>query len=277
MKNCTKFLVAFAIVCFFSCNNEPITETQEIEAHSLRSKIKKHENNCLSEVTIEILDCGVYQINSSKDLSNIVYRVDGVDTKIEFFSGPSFMLVAENTTDIWVKSGCNHSGDGPGYGEHFAVDDSEFCDGNPPIEQCTTDLECENGRCGEGGYCTGAVGGRVFIDTNGDGLFNNGESGTVAGVFLQILVVAGWVDFSFEVTDTEGNYLFTAINANPPESFNYRVRFIPPPGTTFTYTLQNVGDDDTIDSDVNSLGISDAVIPLPDEIITTLWAGVLPE
>ncbi len=273
MKYCIKFLVAFAIVCFFSCNNEPIEENQEIEAHSLRSKKKK----CLSTVTIEILDCGVYQINSSKDISNIVYRVDGVDTKIEMFSGPSFILHAENVTDIWVKLGCNASGDGPGYGEHFAVDDSEYCDGEPPIEQCTTDLECENGRCGEGGYCTGDVGGRIFIDTNGDGTFNNGESGTVAGVFLQTLVASGWVDLSFEVTDTEGNYLFTFLNANPPEGFNYRIRLIPPPGETFTYTLQNVGDDDTIDSDVNTEGISDAVIPLPDQIITTVWAGVLPE
>lgn len=273
MKNCSKFLVAFAIVCFFSCNNEPIADSQEVEAHSLRSKKKK----CLSTIAIEILDCGVIQINSSKDLSNIVYRVDGVDTKIEMISGPSFILHAENVTDIWVKSGCNKSGDGPGYGEHFTVDDSEFCGENPPIEPCDIDADCENGQCGEGNYCTGAVGGRIFIDSNGDGIFNNGESGTVAGVFIQILVAAGWVDFGFEATDAEGNYLFTSLNANPPESFNYRIRLIPPPGETFTYTLQNVGDDDTIDSDVNSIGISDAVIPLPDQIITTVWAGVLPE
>ena len=228
----------------------------------------------MSVVMVEILDCGIYEITSSKDLSNIVYRVGGVDTKIEPLSGKTYLLEIEDVTDIWVKSGCNTSGDGPGYGEHFAVDDSDFCDIDPPTGACTIDEDCTvTGSCGEGNFCTTSVGGRIFVDANGDGIFNAGDSGALAGVQLQVNVAAGWVDFSFEVSDASGFYRFDLLNA----SFDYRIQVVAPPGETFDYTLQNVGGDDTIDSDVNAEGISDAVHPTPNTVDTTLWAGILLE
>lgn len=271
MKRTFKFFVIALLICAFSCetNQEGINTTEDLleGAQTLKG------GNCMSVVMVEILDCGIYEITSSKDLSNIVYRVGGVDTKIEPLDGKTFQLEISDVTDIWVKSGCNTSGDGPGYGEHFAVDDSEFCDIDPPTGYCSVDADCTSNFCGEGNLCAATVGGRIFLDANGDGIFNPGDSGIVAGVHLQVNVAAGWVDFSFEATDASGFYSFGLLNP----SFDYRIRVVAPPGETFTYTIQNVGGDDTIDSDVNAEGISDAVHPGPDGFDTTLWAGVLLE
>lgn len=69
-------------------------------------------------------DCSSVLVNSSKDISNLVYRINGVDTKIEFKDGTKFYVLPGTATDVWVKSGNNKSGDGSGYGEHFAASNS---------------------------------------------------------------------------------------------------------------------------------------------------------
>lgn len=65
-------------------------------------------------------------VTSSKDLSNVVLGYeDGEHQKFDGLSGHS--LTFEGTGEhsgkeivtVWVKSGCNNSGDGPGYGERF--------------------------------------------------------------------------------------------------------------------------------------------------------------
>ena len=213
MKRTFKFFVIALLICAFSCetNQEGIPTSDNLldGAQTLKG------GKCMSVVMVEILDCGIYEITSSKDLSNIVYRVGGVDTKIEPLSGKTYLLEIEDVTDIWVKSGCNTSGDGPGYGEHFAVDDSDFCDIDPPTGACTIDEDCTvTGSCGEGNFCTTSVGGRIFVDANGDGIFNAGDSGALAGVQLQVNVAAGWVDFSFEVSDASGFYRFDLLNSS---------------------------------------------------------------
>lgn len=68
-------------------------------------------------------DCTTVTVDSSKDISNIVYRLNGIDTKIEFEDGTNTYQLPGGVTDVWVKSGNNHSGDGPGYGEHFSQPD----------------------------------------------------------------------------------------------------------------------------------------------------------
>ena len=71
------------------------------------------------EVTLDITCEGITVI-SDKDISNIVMRIDGVDTKIEFGDGVNqYEFSATGVSDVWVKAGNNKSGDGPGYGEHF--------------------------------------------------------------------------------------------------------------------------------------------------------------
>lgn len=66
-------------------------------------------------------------VTSSKDLSNVVLKFsNGVEFKFDnlslgqsaTFTGVGAYVGLEIET-VWVKSGCNKSGDGPGYGERF--------------------------------------------------------------------------------------------------------------------------------------------------------------
>ena len=67
--------------------------------------------------------CDAVRVTSSKDISNIVLaHTDGTHQKFDGLSGRSGTFEAtggRTITTVWVKSGANHSGDGPGYGERF--------------------------------------------------------------------------------------------------------------------------------------------------------------
>ncbi|WP_411958381.1 SdrD B-like domain-containing protein [Paracoccus homiensis] len=88
----------------------------------------------------------------------------------------------------------------------------------------------------------GALEGRVFLDANRDGI-DNGEAG-VAGVTVQLLNAAGAV-VATTTTDANGAYLFDNLEAG-----DYSVVF-PTEVDGRTLTSQNVGGDDTIDSDAD--------------------------
>jgi hypothetical protein len=73
-------------------------------------------------VDVEIdCDAGLILITSSKDLSNIVYSMGGEHFKLDDLYGYTFALDLEGIETVWVKSGNNQSGDGPGYGERFDI------------------------------------------------------------------------------------------------------------------------------------------------------------
>ncbi|MCQ0969377.1 Ig-like domain-containing protein (plasmid) [Paracoccus sp. TK19116] len=88
----------------------------------------------------------------------------------------------------------------------------------------------------------GALEGRVFIDANKDGI-DNGETG-VQGVTVQLLTAAGVV-VGTTLTKADGSYAFTGLDAG-----SYKVVF-PTTVNGRVLTNQNVGNDDTIDSDAN--------------------------
>ena len=71
------------------------------------------------------------------------------------------------------------------------------------------------------------------------------------------------------VTDADGNYQFDGVPVG-----DYRVKFENPDGTEFTF--QNVGDDDTIDSDVDGNGVSDVITVVADQTTTDVDAGLKP-
>lgn len=72
-------------------------------------------------------DCYSVTVTSTKDISNLVYTVDGVDIKVEFGDGTHTYVLDGAATDVWIKAGNNKSGDGPGYGQHFSKPD--YCGG----------------------------------------------------------------------------------------------------------------------------------------------------
>lgn len=77
-------------------------------------------------------DCDEIVVVTCKDLSNVVLEYeDGTRERYEDLNGNenAFAGSGENEgkviVGVWVKSGANHSGDGPGYGERFdAPEDS---------------------------------------------------------------------------------------------------------------------------------------------------------
>lgn len=90
-------------------------------------------------------DTGGIAITSSKDISNVVVSVDGVHQKHDDLTGHEYVVDLDSLADLdglWVKSGNNKSGDGPGYGEYFAFDHDATCDpdadgdGYPASEDC---------------------------------------------------------------------------------------------------------------------------------------------
>lgn len=84
-------------------------------------------------------------VTSSKDLSNVVLEfADGSRQKFDDLSGYSgtFQGTGEHAgkevTAVWIKSGCNSSGEGPGYGERIDnLGDGSVQHGNNKHKGCT--------------------------------------------------------------------------------------------------------------------------------------------
>ncbi|NDC37032.1 MAG: hypothetical protein EBZ48_03150 [Proteobacteria bacterium] len=91
------------------------------------------QSDCLPTIQVTFSPDGlsVYVV-SNKDLSNVVLKFcDGSpDYKFDGLSGltGTFSYLSKELAGVWVKSGCNQSGDGPGYGEFFG----RSCGGGDP-------------------------------------------------------------------------------------------------------------------------------------------------
>lgn len=91
-------------------------------------------------------------VTSTKDLSNVVLEFeDGEHQKFEGLSGHSGTFAGteehygKQVVTVWVKSGCNSSNDGPGYGERFdRPEDDVTLHGQPAqgcVPHCTVTFE----------------------------------------------------------------------------------------------------------------------------------------
>lgn len=83
------------------------------------------EENCMPRVGVSFSpDHKLATATSTMDLSNVVLKFsDGTTQKFDGLSGNSIELSGTGANEgkcivgVWIKSGCNQSGDGPGYGE----------------------------------------------------------------------------------------------------------------------------------------------------------------
>ena len=109
---------------------------------------------------------------------------------------------------------------------------------------------------------TGELVGRVFLDADANGLQNAGEPG-IPGVPVEL------IDDTFSlrrtvVTDGLGEY-----HLRPKEGLWF-VRFVAP---SYRFTTQDVGDDDTVDSDADPAGGAASVLVTINVLDTTVDAG----
>ncbi len=110
------------------------------------------------------------------------------------------------------------------------------------------------------------IGDRVWLDANRNGLRDNGEAG-VANIRV-ILLNSDGTEVARTTTDANGEYSFTNVVAG-----DYSIRFENLP-TDNTFTTQDVGDNENVDSDVNAQGISNTFTVATGNSIN-ISAGIL--
>ncbi len=98
-------------------------------------------------------------------------------------------------------------------------------------------------------YALGSIGDHVFFDANNNGIQDAGEKG-VQGVTVQLISSTGAV-LKTTSTDSSGNYLFQGLAAG-----DYRVQFVKPADYAYSFTKENAGTDDNLDSDADQTGLT---------------------
>lgn len=109
-----------------------------------------------------------------------------------------------------------------------------------------------------------AIGDRVWEDLNGNGIQDEGELG-IQGLTVELYNCSDDTLVSSTTTDANGYYNFTV------EPGEYYVYFS---SDGYEFTLQDQGADDTVDSDVNSSGITECVTLGSNETNYTVDAGL---
>ena len=114
------------------------------------------------------------------------------------------------------------------------------------------------------------IGGVVWDDTNGDGIQNDGAAG-IPGVNVDLFNSAGVSQGPPEITAANGTYLFSGLLAG-----NYYLSFTLPASQQFS--PQDVGGDDTIDSDPDRITGTTATFSIVPNTTDLSWdAGMYPQ
>lgn len=117
---------------------------------------EEEEENCMPEVDATFgEDHHSVTATSTMDLSNVVLKFSDDETqKFEGLSGTSITLSGTGANEgkcivgVWIKSGCNQSGDGPGYGEWVPNTDydgeCEVTPCDPPVLNLISNVDVNN-------------------------------------------------------------------------------------------------------------------------------------
>ncbi len=116
-----------------------------------------------------------------------------------------------------------------------------------------------------GFYNLASLGDYVFIDNNGDGVQNAGDS-AIGGVTVELLQDGSVIGTT--TTNSDGSYLFDGLTPG-----DYQVKFTAP--QNYNFTTANVGDD-SLDSDADATtGLTSVVTLTSGEFNSTLDAGLV--
>ena len=110
---------------------------------------------------------------------------------------------------------------------------------------------------------TASLGDRFWFDSNRNGIQDVGEGG-IAGAIVQLK--SGATVVKTTVTDSTGHYYFEGVAPG-----TYQVQFNAPSG--YTFTGQDLGGNDQLDSDVNSSGLTGNVTLTAGQVNLTVDAG----
>ncbi|NNF56078.1 MAG: DUF11 domain-containing protein, partial [Acidimicrobiales bacterium] len=109
-----------------------------------------------------------------------------------------------------------------------------------------------------------SIGNLVFLDRNDDGIQDAGEPGA-PDITVELLDGTGTVLATVQ-TASDGTYSFDGLNPG-----SYRVRV---PGAGRVFSPQDVGADDTIDSDVDASGVTDPIVVISGQADATVDVGL---
>ncbi|MGE5621137.1 MAG: SdrD B-like domain-containing protein [archaeon] len=115
---------------------------------------------------------------------------------------------------------------------------------------------------------TASLGDFVWNDVNHNGIQDAGELG-IQGVTVELRLCSDYSLVTTDITDANGNYLFTGLTPN----VQYFIKVIPPAGYPFISPI-NQGGDDTKDSDIGQDGQSGCITLAPGENNLTVDAGL---
>ena len=206
----------------------------------------------LAGVTVTLYDSGDNALGSTTSAADGSYSFEGL-------ASDNYYLTFTNPPTGFTLSAIDQGGD-----------DALDSDADPTNNGKTATFflgisAVDNTR--DAGFKATGVGDIVWLDVNTNGIQDGGEVG-VSGIDVEIKIDGG-ASIGTTTTDVNGYYNFTGLS---PQT--YRLYFTGLPAG-YAFATQNVGGDDTIDSDVNfSTGESDAVVVSTDLFNSSIDAGV---
>lgn len=229
--------------------------TDQASASIIMEEPEEEEENCMPSVGATFIsDHHSVTATSTLDLSNVVLKFsDETTQKFDGLSGNSITLSGTGANEgkciigVWIKSGCNQSGDGPGYGEWVPNTnydgDCEVTPCDPPVLNLISNVDVNNAQ-----YTL-----QVFADN----VTSNAVSITHNGTVVNCSYTGSNQMFTCNVTLVEGTNTFEVI-AEGCETVtqNYTVNYsVPCNPVTFNRTFP-AQQNETVTDDIINLTLT---------------------
>jgi hypothetical protein len=229
--------------------------TDQSSASIIMEEPEEEEENCMPIVGATFSnDHHSVTATSTLDLSNVVLKFsDQTTQKFENLTGNSVALSGTGANNgkciigVWVKSGCNQSGDGPGYGEWVPNADyngeCEVIPCDPPVLNLISSVNVNNAQ-----YTL-----QVFVDN----VTSNEVSITHNGTVVNCSYTGSNQTFTCNVTLAEGTNTFVVIAAGcETVTKNYTVNYsVPCNPVTFNRTFP-AQQNETVTDDIIDLTLT---------------------
>ena len=224
-----------------------------------KNSIQDADEIGLNGIKVELYDEGNNLIASTTTADN-------------FDGKPGYYLFTNlNGGKYYVKfilpDGCSFTQKNAGDSEHDS--DVDITNGKTPIIDLSSGKQDRSWDAGVVLDKPSSIGDKVWQDTNGDGIQDNGENG-LSGITVKLFKSNGTL-VETKTTDENGNYKFTGLYRG-----DYYLEFETPDG--YTVSPKNAGSDSANDSDIDTaLGKTDIVTLGIEEENLTIDAGFIPK